>query len=97
MVEDEIAPRRTGEKRFVSLMAHSFHDMFVHVYRPAHAFHGDNAQDTGSNSIPSRPSADRPPTAEGTGPRNIFGGAGGVQFTAGFGFFPSLFGLQFVR
>lgn len=47
--------------------------------------------------IPSRPAAERPEVPQATnGIPNLFGGnTGGVTFSAGFGFFPSLFGLQF--
>lgn len=61
----------------------------------------------GDESVPNRPSAQRPtPTAtDFGGVRGAVGGGGGggwaggnnggVSFSAGFGFFPSLFGLQF--
>lgn len=44
----------------------------------------------GAGTVPRRPAAPRPPTANGAAQDG-----GGVTFTAGFGLFPSLFGLQF--
>lgn len=56
------------------------------------------SQSAGSSSVPNRPNAQRPePTANiqtGLGNNNNLQ-YGVVTFSAGFGFFPSLFGLQF--
>jgi hypothetical protein len=56
--------------------------------RRTHAYHSQEG------SIPSRPAAERPPEPQQQ-QNGMFGP--NVQFQAGFGFFPSLFGLQFVR
>ncbi len=65
--------------------------------RPADADGG------GAPPVPSRPAGTRtePPAydggggAGGGGGGGAFGGPGGIAFSAGFGFFPSLFTLQF--
>jgi hypothetical protein len=52
------------------------------------------------SDVPNRPNAQRPEAASRSihqnGPNNAANNQfGGLSFTAGFGFFPSLFGLQF--
>ncbi|KAJ1416458.1 hypothetical protein B484DRAFT_454278 [Ochromonadaceae sp. CCMP2298] len=59
----------------------------------------DDPRNEHHDDIPSRPSGHRPAEVEaGAGPNtpiNIGYNFGGISFSAGFGFFPSLFGLQF--
>lgn len=54
---------------------------------------------TSQENIPNRPQAHRPDPINSVGgnqtPLNIGYNFGGISFSAGFGFFPSLFGLQF--
>eukprot|EP01036_Dinobryon_divergens_P025295 gene25295-33824_t len=63
------------------------------------AAESSNSQDSTANVIPNRPAAHRPEPlpamlTAGGGPNQPHA-LGGVSFSAGFGFFPSLFGLQF--
>jgi hypothetical protein len=60
---------------------------------------GGNSSGSSDDAVPSRPAGQRmpapPPPGTGLGDGTAFGLPGGLTFSAGFGFFPSLFGLQF--
>ena len=56
-----------------------------------------NVYRTKTPEVPNRPAGQRPFVAPPNVAGNQFGAQfGGMTFSAGFGFFPSLFGLQFV-
>jgi len=56
---------------------------------------GDLGTAAAGGDVPNRPQGQRPEPPEPAMGGQAFGGGGGLTYTGNFGFFPSLFGLQF--